>query len=362
VISLLGAVACLGTLEVGARLYTRNNDAGILAHRPALSLYAGIAHPEEVFSSLNLDCVEWAPYEHWRIRPNLRSRFYRTNALGFRGRETTLDKPAGRFRIVVLGGSTAWGVGATADERTVPGRLEAILREQHPRRDIEVINAGQPGFGSTQELIYFHRLVTRLHADVVLLFDAYNDVYADLLNPEPDWPQNALLLKSRYDGSFELHPLRRELAALLRQSRFLEFAARRIRPATAYGSGPNIAPEATAANYIANVEAIARLAAPGRVWVAPAPVLATIRKPLSPEERQMLVEKERDVPNYAARVRSAYRAIGDRVRASSLPFVDLDDALGSEPKLRFADECHFGDEAADRFARQIAATWKDVIQ
>jgi hypothetical protein len=130
---------------VATRLYLQTAAKGILTEGPVLALYPTVEHPEEIFSSVTQDDLQWSPYEHWVIRPNLRSRFFRTNSLGFRGPETTVQKPDGRFRIVVLGGSSAWGFGSTADERTIPGRLEALLRAKYPGRDIEVVNAGQIG-------------------------------------------------------------------------------------------------------------------------------------------------------------------------------------------------------------------------
>ena len=37
------------------------------------------------------------------------------------------------------------------------------------------------------------------------------------------------------------------------------------------------------------------------------------------------------------------------------------DALGTEPKLLFADECHFGDEAAKRIAKRVAAGLSEIF-
>jgi lysophospholipase L1-like esterase len=122
---------------------------------------------------------------------------------------------------------------------------------------------------------------------------------------------------------------------------------------------PAIDPAETAESYARNVAALARLAAPAPVWVALQPVVATMRKPLAAEEQQTLAEKEQTVAGYAARVRATYRLMAERVRAAGLPLIDLNDALGAEPQLMFADECHFGDEAADRLARGVAAAWAD---
>jgi lysophospholipase L1-like esterase len=276
--------------------------------------------------------------------------------LGFRGRETTVEKPAGRYRVVVLGGSSAWGLGSTSDERSVPGRLEALLREQHPDRDIEVINAGQPGFTSAQELIYFHRHISRLSPDLVLLFDGYNDIDADLFNAHAGWPENAALLQSRYGQPFDLHRLRRDLAPILHQSRVVDFTLRKIRSAGAAGTvHPSAIPATvTAENYINNVKAIARLAAPAPVWVALQPTLATTEKPLAPRELQRIQEREKTIPGFSDRLNAAFRQMARKSQSAGLPTIDLSGALGHAPKLMFADECHFGDEAADRLARRIA--------
>src|SRR2546425_1933166 len=86
-------------LEVATRLYFRSQEKGILTRWPVLKLYPTVERPEEIFSTVTLDSLQWSPYEHWVTRPNLRSRFFRTDALGFRGPEATVQKPSGRFRI-----------------------------------------------------------------------------------------------------------------------------------------------------------------------------------------------------------------------------------------------------------------------
>lgn len=348
-------------LEGGTRVYLHRSATGILVNQPIMKLYPTIQHPEEIFSSLTRASLEWSPYEHWVTRPNLRGRFFRTNALGFRGPETTAQKPAGRFRIVVLGSSAAWGLGCTADARTVPGRLESLLREQHPGHDIEVINAGQFGFVSGQELIYYHRVISPLAPDLVLLFDGYNDLAADFMNPVSGWPQNAALLQARYEEEPLFRHLGKDLSAILRRSRVLDLTSRTLAAHITARSGnsvqPVIDPTTTADQYVRNVTALARLAAPVPVWIALQPLPACTQKPLAPEERGIIVAKEQSIPRYTARVQAAYRAMDAKARAAGLPVIDLERALGTEPALLFVDECHFGDEAADRIAAHITREW-----
>lgn len=353
--SLVAAVLLLIAGEVAVRLLDREPRSGVLAQPPALALYPDLPHPEEVFSSLDHGGLQWSPYLHWTTRPHLHTRFFHTNALGFRGAEVEVPKPAGRFRVVVLGGSVAWGLGSTADERTVAGWLQAELRARRPGRDVEVVNAGQPGFVSGQELLLFHRSVAALSPDLVVLFDGYNDVEADLTNPATDWPQNAAQLRTRYEDFLRSGRLGTDLGRVLQQSRLVELVQRRLHVGQATGPWAPVVPvAATAASYVHNAAAIARLAAPAPVWVALQPVLATTDKPLSPEERRMLDRRAHAVMGYADRVRTSYAAMSTAATAASLPVIPLEGSLGKEPALLFADECHFGDEAARRIAAAIA--------
>jgi lysophospholipase L1-like esterase len=363
-VSLAILIACC-IAEIAVRAYRNHAATGILTDRPVVELYPGIEHPEEVFSLFGPENLDWSPYEHWITRPNLRSRFYRTNALGFRGPETTVEKPAGRYRIVVLGGSVAWGYGSTADDRTVPGRLQALLRERFPGRDIEVINAAQIGFVSGQQVVYFHRVVQRLSPDLVLFFDGYNDVAADFLNPVSGWPQNAALLKARYQASWRARSSSDELEALARRSSLVDFLWTRFLPqAQAVSRGPadgGITAAETAQNYVRNVQGVAALASPAHVCVVLQPTLATARKPLSPGEKQVLARENQQVPNYTQRVQEACAAMKAEVDSARIPRIELNGALGNEPELLFADECHFGDTAAERIAGVIAEELGEMI-
>jgi lysophospholipase L1-like esterase len=114
-----------------------------------------------------------------------------------------------------------------------------------------------------------------------------------------------------------------------------------------------IAAGETARNYVRNVQAVAALASPAAICVALQPALATIRKPLSPEEKQILAREEQQIPGYAQRVQAAYAAMHAEIESAGIPRIELNNALGSDPELLFADECHFGDAAAERIAEVI---------
>ena len=75
--------------------------------------------------------------------PNQSHPAFSTNSRGYRGAEP--DTPPTRPRIIMLGGSAAFGTGAQNNQETIGAYLETFLQA-------EVINAGVIGHASTQEL------------------------------------------------------------------------------------------------------------------------------------------------------------------------------------------------------------------
>jgi lysophospholipase L1-like esterase len=84
---------------------------------------------------------------------------------GMRGAEISPRKP-GTLRILALGDSFTFGVGAEAGE-TYPARLQEMLRARGLRA--EVLNAGAPGYGVPDEAAWFARWGKPLAPDVVLV-------------------------------------------------------------------------------------------------------------------------------------------------------------------------------------------------
>jgi hypothetical protein len=95
------------------------------------------------------------PYLGYALRPDWNSsptdpQQCHHNSLGFRGKETTYEKPAGVFRIVTVGGSSVYGQSESRDGAVWSQRLEDILNDAHPARRIEVINEAD---GAREDLI-----------------------------------------------------------------------------------------------------------------------------------------------------------------------------------------------------------------
>lgn len=99
------------------------------------------------------------------------------NRWGYRGPVVGWKRP-GELRMVVLGGSTAFGYGVTADE-TVPAILERLLNERGSAVPARVINLGFNNEGvfallPTLEDFDF------LNYDIACFYAGYNDLLGDI--------------------------------------------------------------------------------------------------------------------------------------------------------------------------------------
>ncbi|MFQ5785492.1 MAG: SGNH/GDSL hydrolase family protein [Alphaproteobacteria bacterium] len=166
------------------------------------SLLVGLAAVETMLRFADLSYPEFHrldPMQGWSPRPgvegwwNLEGGAYLAiNREGFRDREHSLAKPAGGFRIAVLGDSYT-EARAIPTEKTFWSILERRLKTcaALAGRPVEVLNFGVSGYGTTQELITLRRHVLKYRPDLVLLaFYAGNDVWNNsrALDRHPDRP------------------------------------------------------------------------------------------------------------------------------------------------------------------------------
>lgn len=94
----------------------------------------------------------------------------RVNSLGMNDVERTVAKVAGMRRILVLGDSFVFGQGVRKD-RSLTSLLDSWLPE------VEVLNAGVPGYGLEQEYVYFKERGRRFEPDLVLVGFFMNDLH-----------------------------------------------------------------------------------------------------------------------------------------------------------------------------------------
>ena len=102
---------------------------------------------------------------------------YRINSLGFRGAETTLEKPEKTVRIVAIGDSFTFGSGVRNAD-TFPSAMDAYFTANGPGRDIEVLNLGAGRYNTVNEVsLLFHR-GSKFDPDIVIICFFLNDTNA----------------------------------------------------------------------------------------------------------------------------------------------------------------------------------------
>ncbi len=101
------------------------------------------------------------------------------NALGFRGPDLEREQPPGRHRVACAGGSTTYGWDVRAAEAW-PARLEEKLRADGSAW--EAVNAGVPGWVSTEVAAALPELVLPLRPEVVVVLTGRNDAFPQGFN------------------------------------------------------------------------------------------------------------------------------------------------------------------------------------
>lgn len=128
--------------------------------------------------------VEYDSLRGWRNIPNAQGEYatdeYRVflsyNSRGVRGPETPYAKPAGTYRIVVLGDSFVEGYSVELDQR-VTEVLQRLLNGAQPSRRFEVVALGTAGYSTDQELIWLESEGLRYEPDLVVLLFHPNDIW-----------------------------------------------------------------------------------------------------------------------------------------------------------------------------------------
>ncbi len=137
------------------------------------------------------------------------------NARGLRDRDYPYE-PSGRFRIVVLGDSFAFGWGVNQEDCVTE------VLEQRYLQDTDVLNLSVSGYGTLQELRLFQEEGVKYHPDLVLVFWFSNDLderipevyFHNGRMSEVDW------LRTRWSKRLRLWLMRHSYAfTLLRETR-----------------------------------------------------------------------------------------------------------------------------------------------
>ena len=141
--------------------------------------------------------TQYDPLLGWRIRPNAYwkavmddySTTMQYGPKGLRGKDRPYAKPAGIYRILVLGDSMVDGFSVELKDRV----SEVLENQLGPRTD--VVNLGVSGYSTDQEALMLESEGLKYQPDLVVVFFYYNDIW---MNGE------RLLARATYKPVFKL--------------------------------------------------------------------------------------------------------------------------------------------------------------
>jgi len=159
----------------------------IVAWDILLGSVARIPNPYHAYDNLQCYLSEGhlAYFHHpffWELIPSNRSVslkgvVYNTNSLGFRGQEIANPAAANTQLVVMMGDSSIFGFNVE-ESGNLPQQIEAYLREHSAAGTVEVLNAGVPGYTSTQGLIQLRTRILRFKPQLILLSYGWNEKYS----------------------------------------------------------------------------------------------------------------------------------------------------------------------------------------
>lgn len=119
------------------------------------------------------------PYTGWRSAPNqnLKTIFINENGL----RSKNFKDLKFKDNCFLLGGSVAWGFGATSNENTPAYQIEKILSEKY-NLDFNVINLSEQSHSSIEELNTFVSSFHELKPKMVIFLSGCNDIHSGYKN------------------------------------------------------------------------------------------------------------------------------------------------------------------------------------
>jgi lysophospholipase L1-like esterase len=176
---------------IAVRTRVRKTAAELIDDRVRADTYPDSAWVREYFTEFHASSdVFWRPYVYWRRSP-YRGRYVNVDLEGIR--VTPQDPPPAAtdgpgVRVFMFGGSTLWGTGAR-DQFTIPAILARELRDRGI--PAEVVNFGESGFVSTQEVIQLLVLLQSGRVpDLVIFYDGVNDTFSAFQQRRAGIPQN----------------------------------------------------------------------------------------------------------------------------------------------------------------------------
>jgi len=298
--------------------------------------------------------MRWEPYVHWR-RTAYTGELFNIDENGFR-RTWTPHLRSPSPVVFVMGGSTVWGTGV-ADDDTLPSKLAQALSQQG--RDVQVINFGEAGWVSTQNLI---TLMRELHdgnvPDVVVFYDGINDTTAALQELTAGTPQNES--QRRLEFNMTQGSGLGILVTALKELKGVDKLIHALRGSQG-PSYPDTLPAEVVSVYETNVRIAKQLA---QEWGFD---LLFYWQPVIFTKRSLSEHEQRAQGFIFTAHRDLHLATNDAIRASAMlrdttEFNDISDILDDAEQPLYIDFCHLGPEGNAIIAQTMAADLMPVLK
>jgi lysophospholipase L1-like esterase len=311
----------LGGLEVGLRAWSPELAAGSAARFEL--------DPDLIYRLRPANAVRWSSPEFTEVS--------HTNALGMRSAAVG-PKRLGAQRVLALGDSFTYGHGVQDDE-TYPAVVETLLRTRG--HDVEVLNAGVPGYNTDQSYTYALRDGLALEPDVVLLGIHSSDVSDNYESSLFDVDGARLVPRdARQTRMYELGSIVGWIPAAIRRSRTFDVLVSSIEWHDTPSARPAVA-DLDAWSYAKIRLEVDDLRRRGRVLgVATAVVLMPCKKALAPGAADPYGPLARDLA-----------ALGVPVLPAAAALREHGDALAP---LFFHDDPHLNADGNRALARVVA--------
>ncbi len=368
VFSLIPVTILLLVLEVAGRLlypFDEDKRAMVITERDpriTLSYFDSGAGARAILWDINRMKRRYVSFLGFLGQPNTSLPTLGTNQLGFRD-EPLAPRQAGEVRVLVLGGSTSWGLGASSNDATARGALQRLLNQRGDRK-YRVMSGAFLGYSARQEMTVLTEFLEDLDPDIVVSLTGHNDVVTimhDTGGVLQRWESRTLeeAVTNQLKPMDTLDALRK-VGGSLGLWRLVVYAREAMPQQRRPGAGVSYDP-ARSQRLAARVAEFHRInaefaARKGRRYViALQPDLYSTRKPLPPEEAATRDRFTALSPNVGS-VYPKYR--DDLARAlAALPgttFIDLRERFDAVAEPLFIDDCHLVDRGYELIATSIA--------
>ncbi|HXY69170.1 MAG TPA: SGNH/GDSL hydrolase family protein [Gemmatimonadales bacterium] len=283
------------------------------------------------------------------------------NAEGFRGPEVAVPKPAGTYRVVLLGESSTHGW-YVSDSETIDAYLRGILAARRPDLRTEVVNLAYDGYDAYQ---MWQRLLddgTKFQPDLVIVNAGVNDVrnakYRGLRDPDPRtliWEGDLVRLRQEQAaGGPSLKTRLKHLLYLARLPGVVRENLARARRARSGAAAAGPFPDA-ADNFQKNIERVAAVAhglGATLLLSTPPSALALRDAPREMPPRDYWLADAATTQRYRDTLAARLGAVAARLAAAGGPVRLVSHAL---PGRLFLDDVHLTPEGNRAMAEDFAA-------